>query len=113
MILKCFEKLSTLGRRTFKNKLKMDIEKVSLTEYKFIFHNSTSTVGNLLQKELLRDKNVTFAGYCCPHPLETKMIVTVITSGKSPREIMISAFNNIIAKLDELDSAVKAFNGSE
>jgi DNA-directed RNA polymerase subunit L len=91
----------------------MDIEKISPTESKFIFHNSTSTIGNLLQKELLRDPNVTFAGYSCPHPLETKMIVTVITSGKNPREVITNTFNNIIARLDELDTAVKTFEGSE
>jgi DNA-directed RNA polymerase II subunit RPB11 len=86
----------------------MDIEKVSPTESKFIFHNSTSTIGNLLQTELLRDPNVTFAGYSCPHPLETKMIVTVITSGKNPREVITNTFNNLVAKLDALDSAIKS-----
>jgi len=91
----------------------MDTEKISTTEYKFVFHNSTSTIGKLLQIELLRDPNVIFAVYLCPHPLETKMMVTVITSGKNPRETMTSAFNNLITKLDELDSAVKAFDGSE
>jgi len=91
----------------------MDIEKVSPTESKFIFHNSTSTIGKLLQMELLRDPNVIFAGYCCAHPLETKMIVTVITSGRNPREVITNTFNNIISKLDELDTAVKAFDASE
>ncbi len=91
----------------------MDVEKISSTESRFIFHNSTSTIGKLLQAELLRDPNVIFAGYVCPHPLETKMIVTVITSGKNPREVITNTFNNIIAELDELDCAVKAFNNSE
>jgi DNA-directed RNA polymerase subunit L len=91
----------------------MDIEKISSTESNFIFHNSTSTIGKLLQKELLKDPNVTFAGYSCPHPLETKMIVTIITSGRNPREVITNTFNNIITKLDELDDAVKTFNDSE
>ncbi len=90
----------------------MEIEKISLTESKFIFQNSTCTIGKLLQSELLRDPNVTFAGFSCPHPLETKMIVTVITSGKNPREIMTNTFNNIILKLDELDCAIKNFKES-
>lgn len=84
----------------------MNIEKISPVEYKFVFHNSTSTIGNLLQKELLRDPCVIFAGYCCPHPLETKMIVTIITSGKSPREVIINTFNKIIEKLDELYTVI-------
>lgn len=91
----------------------MDIEKKSATKTVFIFRNSTPTIGALLQSELLKDPNVTFAGYSCPHPLESKMIVTVITSGKNPREVITNTFNNIIAKLDELDSAVKAFEGSD
>jgi DNA-directed RNA polymerase subunit L len=91
----------------------MDIEKISANESKFVFLNSTATIGNLLQKELLRDLNVIFAGYSCPHPLETRMIVKIITSGKNPREVITSAFNNIIAKLDELDIAIKASNCSD
>jgi len=38
----------------------------------------------------------------CPHPLETKMIVSIITTGKNPREVMVNTFNNLITKLDEL-----------
>ena len=91
----------------------MDIEKISSTEYKITFHNSTSTIGNLLQKELLRDPNVIFAGYSCPHPLETRMIVTVITSGRNPREVITNTFSNIITKLDELTSLIQSFETSE
>jgi len=91
----------------------MDIEKISSCESKFIFHNSTSTIGKLLQSELLRDSNVIFAGYSCPHPLESRMIVTVITSGKNPREVVTNTFNSIIYKLDELDIAVKSFKNSD
>jgi DNA-directed RNA polymerase II subunit RPB11 len=87
----------------------MDVEKVSTNESKFIFHNATSTLGNLLQTELLRDPNVTFAGYSCPHPLETKMIVTVITSGKNPREVITNTINNLMYKLDDLHSTIKSF----
>jgi DNA-directed RNA polymerase subunit L len=80
----------------------MEIVKINQNEYNFIFAESTHTIGNLLQKELLRDPNVVFASYNCPHPLETKMIVSLITSGKNPREVMTSTFNNLIDKLDEL-----------
>ena len=83
----------------------MEVIKVSQNEYKFVFANSTHTIGNILQKELLRDPNVTFAGYSCPHPLETKMIVSLITSGKNPREVMTNTFNNLIAKLDSLETS--------
>jgi len=41
----------------------MEIIKITPVEYKFIFANSTHTIGNLIQKELLRDPNIQFAGY--------------------------------------------------
>jgi DNA-directed RNA polymerase subunit L len=91
----------------------MNIEKVSPYESKLIFHNSTSTIGKLLQSELLRDSNVIFAGYSCPHPLETRMIITVITSGKNPREVITNTFNNLVSKLDDLDRAIKSFKKSD
>lgn len=84
----------------------MEIQKVSQNEYKFIFTDATITTGNLLQKELLTDKNVKYAGCICPHPLETKMIVTIITYGKNPKEIFVTAFNNVIAKLENLEKKI-------
>ena len=80
----------------------MEVKKVSPTKYEFVFTDSTSTIGNLLQKELLKDSNVIFAGYKKPHPLETRMVITLMTSGKNPREVMNGAFSNLILKLDSL-----------
>lgn len=81
----------------------MEIEKKSNTEYNFIFLESSNTLGNLLQKELLKDsENVLFAGYSVPHPLEKRMFIRVITKEKSPREIMNNAFARLIITLNEL-----------
>jgi DNA-directed RNA polymerase subunit L len=91
----------------------MEVEKISPCESKFVFCNFIPTIGKLLQSELLRDPNVTFAGYSCPHPLEPRMIVTVITSGKNPREVVTNTFNNLIGKLDALDITVKSFKSSD
>ena len=87
----------------------MEIEKVSATESKISFVKETPTIGNLLQSELLRDPNVIFSGYSCPHPLETKMTVNVITSGKNPREVITNTFNNLLLKLDQLSTAIESF----
>ena len=76
--------------------------------YSFVFLDSGHTLGNLIQKELLRDPDTKFAGYAVPHPLETRMIVKLMTSGKSPREIMNNAFVRIIDRLDKLKSEVEA-----
>ena len=81
----------------------MEVEKVSRYEYKFIFLDADDTIGNLLQKQLLKDPVVTFAGYHVPHPLESKMLIRLITSDKSPREVMSNAINAIVAKLDILN----------
>ena len=84
----------------------MEVTKISPTEYNFVFANANHTIGNLLQKELLKDSNVTFSGYNKLHPLETKMTLLLITSGKNPREVMANTFSNIITKLDELSILV-------
>jgi DNA-directed RNA polymerase subunit L len=45
----------------------------------FTFSREDHTLGNLLRMQLLQDKNVLFAGYRIPHPLEHKMLVRVQT----------------------------------
>jgi DNA-directed RNA polymerase II subunit RPB11 len=84
----------------------MEIQRLDTNDYLIIFANSGHTMGNLLQKELLQNPEVLFAGYLVPHPLETKMRVRIKTTGKNPREIMIGCINNIIEKLDLIDSLV-------
>jgi DNA-directed RNA polymerase subunit L len=59
-------------------------------------------MGKMFQTELLKMPEVSFAGYNCPHPLETKMILTIITSEKTPREVFHVACDNLIKKMDEL-----------
>lgn len=88
----------------------MDIEKISMNEYKLIFHNGNPTIGNLLQKELLKDRYVNFVGYYNPHPMETKMILTVITTDKNPKEVITNSINNIIYKLDNLENEIKSLD---
>lgn len=91
-------------RLTAGTRIKMETTKISNTEIKLTFSNAGPTIGSLLQTELLKNENTKFAGYMCPHPLETKMIITLITHGKNPKEVMINAFNALIEKLDQLDN---------
>ena len=91
----------------------MNIDKKSPNESSIYIPQFNSYSWSTFTNELLKDQNVTFAGYSCPHPLESKMIVTVITSDKNPREVITNTFNNLISKLDELDIAVKSFKSSE
>jgi DNA-directed RNA polymerase subunit L len=85
----------------------MDIQKNNNKDFTFIFLNSGHTIGNLLQKELLKNDQVVFAGYTVPHPLETTMKVRVITTEKSPREIMNNCIVNLLDKLSALESTIR------
>ncbi len=80
----------------------MEVKKISANEYKFIFTNSSHTIGNIQQKNLLNDPCVIFAGYTKNHPLENQMIITLITSEKNPRDVMNTTFTNDIKKIEDL-----------
>jgi DNA-directed RNA polymerase subunit L len=80
----------------------MQIVKISATEYEFIFEKSTSTIGKLLQKELLCNPDILYAAYSCPHPLETRMILKVTTHSKNPRDITLQSINNLVKRIDQL-----------
>ena len=65
------------------------------------------TVGNLLRCALLRDREVTFAGYKIPHPLEYRMLVKVQTRGRrSPKQVSARALE---ALADEAAETRRAF----
>jgi DNA-directed RNA polymerase subunit L len=50
--------------------------------FTFEFKDQDHTMGNLVQAELLKDPNVTFAAYNKPHPSDNKILIRVDT--KSP-----------------------------
>ena len=66
---------------------------------------SCDTNGNLLSNGLQNNKNVQFAGYHMPHPLETRVIISYkLKSGKF-KEILkniIEDFIGIFEKIDKL-----------
>jgi len=65
------------------------------------------TVGNLLRCALLKDREVTFAGYKIPHPLEYRMLVKVQTRGRrSPKQVSARALE---ALADEAAEGRRAF----
>ena len=84
-----------------KNEIKIELEGVG------------HTLCNLLQKKLLEDKNVGFAGYNIPHPLVEKAIVYVRMNGTSkPKVALIKAANKAIKLNSEfknkLDKALES-----
>lgn len=71
-------------------------------------NNEDHTVGNILTHGLQNHKNVTFAGYHMPHPLEKRVVVSYkLKSGKIKETIkqvvkdFIEVYNDIDKKLDK------------
>lgn len=54
-------------------------------------------------RQLLRDKEVTFAGYKFPHPLDYHILIKVQTKGKkSPREVMDDALTDLCDEFEDI-----------
>ena len=61
-------------------------------ELKIEIEGSGHGLCNLLQKRLLEDKDVDFAGYDVPHPLASNPIIYVRTKGKAkPADVLRKA----------------------
>lgn len=65
----------------------------------FTINKEDHTVGNLIRMQLLRDKEVQFAGYQMPHPLEHRCLVKIQTTSSRPTPV--TAFKRCI---DDLQS---------
>ena len=60
-------------------------------------------------RQLLRDKEVTFAGYKFPHPLDYHILVKVQTKGKkSPREVMDDALSALCDEYQDIQTKFQA-----
>ncbi|CAK0785081.1 hypothetical protein CVIRNUC_008287 [Coccomyxa viridis] len=71
----------------------------------FTLQREDHTVGNLVRMQLHRDKEVIFAGYKFPHPLEYHIFIKVQTMGKkSPREAFDDSLSDLIMELDDIRS---------
>ncbi len=54
-------------------------------------------------RQLHRDKNVTFAGYRIPHPLEYRMVVRVATNGKvTPQNVVTTAIEDLAEEYQDI-----------
>ena len=63
--------------------------------YKIRLHDHT--IGNALRMELLKNRNVLFAGYRVPHPLFHEIEIRIQTTGKEPpREALLRAITNLL-----------------
>ncbi|XP_028399035.1 DNA-directed RNA polymerase II subunit RPB11-a-like [Dendronephthya gigantea] len=75
----------------------------------FTVNKEDHTLGNLLRAQLLKDPQVLFAGYKCPHPLESKFVLRVqTTSDSSPQEAFTNAITDLISEVSLLEERFKA-----
>jgi DNA-directed RNA polymerase subunit L len=93
--------------------VKINVLTKSGNELKIEIEGGTHGLCNLLQKRLLEDKRVDFAGYDVPHPLASNPIIYLRMKGKAkPEDALIRAVEKIREANDafskELDHVLKA-----
>ena len=93
--------------------MKINIIKKSDNELKIELEGGTHGICNLLQKRLLEDKTVEFAGYDVPHPLASSPVIYVRMKGTAkPEEALIRAVEKVRETNDafskELERVLKA-----
>ena len=93
--------------------MKINVLKKSGNELKIEIEGGTHGLCNLLQKRLLEDNTVEFAGYDVPHPLASNPIIYVRMKGDAKAEdALIAAVLKVREANDafciELDRVLKA-----
>jgi DNA-directed RNA polymerase subunit L len=96
-----------------RTKMKVKILKKSENELKIEIQGTSHGLCNLLQKRLLEDKRVDFAGYDVPHPLASSPIIYIRMKGANkPEDALIDAVEKIKETNDtfskELERSIKA-----
>ena len=60
--------------------------------------------------QLLKDPQVIFSGYKCPHPLEHKFVIRVqTTSDYTPQEALRNAITDLLSEMSLLDERFKVY----
>jgi len=66
------------------------------------------TLGNIIRMQLLRDKDVLFAGYKMPHPLDHSILVKVQTTPQSsPMKALETAIGDLISEISLVEERFK------
>ena len=76
--------------------MKIKVLKKSGNELKIEIEGGTHGLCNLLQKRLLEDKSVDFAGYDVPHPLASSPLIYIRMKGSSkPEDALVRAIQKV------------------
>ena len=73
----------------------------------FVIFKEDHTIGNILQKQLLTNSDVIFAGYKTPHPLEHDIILRIITKSGDVESAYNKAISELINKLRNIKIHIK------
>ena len=87
-------------------------DKVKLDENNIIIiKKEDHTIGNLIQVELLKKKNVEFVGYKIPHPLEYNLLLKIIVKeGGDILKVYNNGIKELINKLEIIKKELKKVN---
>jgi DNA-directed RNA polymerase subunit L len=93
--------------------LKVKVLKKADNELKIEIEGSSHGLCNLIQKRLLEDKRVDFAGYDVPHPLASSPVIYVRMKGRTkPEDAIVDAVEKVKEANDafgkELNRILKA-----
>ena len=69
--------------------------------------NEDLSIGQILRKEVIENKDVVFAGVVKPHPLIKKFELTVQSNKEQPIDELIRGGNNAIKVSEELQKKYK------
>jgi DNA-directed RNA polymerase subunit L len=76
--------------------MKVKVLKKAGNELKIEIEGSSHGLCNLIQKKLLEDKKVEFAGYDVPHPLASSPIIYIRMKGKTkPEDAILAAVEKV------------------
>jgi DNA-directed RNA polymerase subunit L len=82
--------------------MKVKVLKKADNELKIEVEGSSHGLCNLIQKRLLEDKRVEFAGYDVPHPLASSPVIYLRMKGRTkPEDALIDA----VEKIKEVNEA--------
>ncbi|MEM2104388.1 MAG: DNA-directed RNA polymerase subunit L [Candidatus Bathyarchaeia archaeon] len=88
--------------------MKVNVLNKTRNELKIELEGAGHTLCNILQKKLLEDANVDFAGYDIPHPLASNPVIYVRTKGNvKPEEALREALEKILAISGEFSKELK------
>jgi len=82
-------------------KMEIEVEKQD-NQATLVITDEDLAIGYILRKELLKNKEVVFAGAIKPHPLVNNFKVQVETKKSDPMAQIIASSNNAIKVSDEI-----------